>query len=309
MEAVLLIIAGFVFLLRRSLAIFGPTLITIQIAPLIPLAVDIGVLSLITYALGSLIFTWKFGSDQWREGGGDSDWFRSLLVWNWLRNYFAFEVDTREPIKIRDEEKVVFVIYPHGYLPIATVFGFAIYGNPPKFPLAKQLRSVIAVTQWIFTIPLIRNIAAWVGCVDATKDVIVKNLRIGRGVVLMPGGIREMALNGLEWAVYVEHQGFAKIVVEEKASVIPIYAEGEHDIWITWRPFPRLLKYFINKWRLCFPILFFPFPFPSRVTVRIGKLLRAEDHKDAEDLMESVKLELKILTNDKVKFIDRSYFE
>eukprot|EP01126_Amoeba_proteus_P031796 TRINITY_DN3110_c0_g1_i1.p1 TRINITY_DN3110_c0_g1~~TRINITY_DN3110_c0_g1_i1.p1 ORF type:complete len:111 (+),score=20.81 TRINITY_DN3110_c0_g1_i1:539-871(+) len=86
----------------------------------------------------------------------------------------------------------------------------------------------------------------------------------GKNVVLMPGGIREMLLSKKGTVdLYPSRMGFLKISQKLNKPVVPIYAMGEPNIFLTCQVLNDLRNLLISKVMYPFPT-FLVGPFPGR---------------------------------------------
>lgn len=236
------------------------------------LTMDAVTIAVAAYALLSLLFT----KIKWSEGSTEWPWFRRLLCWKWLRAWVEFEVKREAPnmpIEMRGPQ--IYAVHPHGFFPLSVTLEFA---------LNAKSRCKIATTGIYYKIPVFRNVMAWGGCVEARRDIMEKVLDDGKDLVVLPGGVREMAMyeTGGRSELYLGHEGFLKMAWKKGIQVVPCISKGETDLYLAWKPFPRLLALCINYLGLPFPIMVVPFVFPQKLTLEIGRWIRPRDHADYE---------------------------
>jgi len=137
--------------------------------------------------------------------------------------------------------KYVFVVYPHG-----------VYGACRAFSGGSCFASLFPgiTARWgsfgaAFYLPGVREFSLMSGCLDASKGVLLKTIASGDNVMLLPGGIDEMALSDSESkeTVLVDRWGYAKMAIETGCDIIPGFCFGEK--WIHRRV---LLPHRVRSW-------------------------------------------------------------
>jgi 1-acyl-sn-glycerol-3-phosphate acyltransferase len=179
----------------------------------------------------------------------------------------VYERETRH-VSPPGRRPIIYAAHPHGLSTITAVFGAVFYGPEPMLPDASNVR--VAVADIIFTIPIFREFALFGGCISAHPEAMQFNLRGGRDVFVLPGGMLEqaMATFGVLDIVWTRH-GFCGMAYEHQASLVPIVAFGESDAYVTFNIAPsfRLRNY--RRFGYAFPFAFIG-PFPTHVTPVIG---------------------------------------
>ncbi|CAI6000084.1 unnamed protein product [Closterium sp. NIES-64] len=87
-----------------------------------------------------------------------------------------------------------------------------------------------AANSTFFEVPVIRSMLYMVGAIPASRGSIIAKLRHGDHVGIVVGGIREVCLgtNPHTDVLYLmRRRGFARIAVEEKVGVVPMYCFNE----------------------------------------------------------------------------------
>ena len=87
----------------------------------------------------------------------------------------------------------------------------------------------------MFKIPIFREAILYMGCIPATKGHIGHMLKKGNSVVIIPGGAKEMVAckkGSQEESWYLnDHKGFIRIAEEHGVPIVPLYIEGEQDLF------------------------------------------------------------------------------
>ena len=153
----------------------------------------------------------------------------------------------------------------------------------PLYPLWD--RCVPCVHRHIFAVPVIRDFALWLGCVDVSKENITWILET-RSIYLAPGGCREMILDPEE-PIQSHHEGFLRIAYEKKCLVFPIIHTGQEDIFISWTsPWLDGIRHAIlDMYGYPFPTFFSP-PLPSKLTSHVLMPHDPNDYDSAEKFIE-----------------------
>lgn len=200
--------------------------------------------------------------------------FKAFWLWESIRKHY-FEYTVHGPGKDLIEremssdvsatgsankyKKLMWTVYPHGILPWTAIF---FWGLNPKF------KSVIpCIHSSIFMIPLIRDMAGWMGCTTVDKQDMITALNNSGRIVMAPGGIADIAAKGND---VVKRMGFLKLAKETGACVVPIWIPEERSYYSMWLPLGRTLESF-----LCYPFPMFTWglfwlPFiPKKIKTRI----------------------------------------
>lgn len=200
--------------------------------------------------------------------------FRSFWLWEKIRtSYFQYEVhgpgaglvqsetsgDDRRASGSASHQKLMWTVYPHGILPWTAIF---FWGVNPAFK-----KVVPCIHSTIFLIPLLREMAGWMGCTTVSEKDIKTGLENTGRIVMAPGGIADIANEGNE---VKKRRGFLRVAKEEGASVVPVWIPEERSYYRMWMPMGRTLE----RW-LRYPVPMFIWGMtlmpllPRRVRTRI----------------------------------------
>eukprot|EP01071_Lankesteria_metandrocarpae_P010016 Lankesteria_metandrocarpae@DN5272_c0_g1_i1.p2 len=105
----------------------------------------------------------------------------------------------------------------------------------------------------IFMIPVVREIAIWTHCVDASLKSAEKNIKAGHSLMLTAGGEYEQLLTqrGKETIYITSRKGFVRLAVRYGLPIVPIYVFGANDLHITFPWGFNFRKWCIKKFRVC----------------------------------------------------------
>ena len=196
----------------------------------------------------------------------ESPRFRSLGLWKYL---FNVEFRGKHPA-----ETCIYAIHPHGVFSVSTITGFA---------LNKDLLHVKPVgSSVLFTLPILKDFCGLAGTIPANRESIIAALMCGDSVAMCPGGLRELPQlhpERLEGGV-VQRDGFIKIAKAMNVRVVPVWCEGEEDLYDVWLWSPRIQRLFLS-W-FYYPGFVFSWgrafwPKNKKIVLHMGKAIQAEE--------------------------------
>jgi hypothetical protein len=166
---------------------------------------------------------YKFLGNPWRP-------FTEHVVWKYLTAWFPVRIVRTK--KLEPTLKYVFACHPHGTL----AFNRAAVGFNTDDLWFKAFPGVdfrVLMASAAFLIPVIREVFVWSHGVDASKKTAQRVLRAKKSVFVYPGGEREQIATerGKHKAFLSSRKGFIKLAMEEGASLVPVYAFGETDLF------------------------------------------------------------------------------
>jgi 1-acyl-sn-glycerol-3-phosphate acyltransferase len=216
---------------------------------------------------------------QWKPR--ESRAFREWWGFNWLRtHYFRFVL--KDPHKtLERREQMVVAIHPHGVYPACLDFWFACQGGD-------MLRFKAVATSVLFKVPILKEFAGLAGAIPANRADMLTALSCRDSLVLAPGGIREL----FQDPPIVKRLGFIKICMAAKVPVVPVWSQGENDLYRVWIPWPWLQKWLLSNFWYPFGVCswglwWLPF-WPARpikpMEIRVGTMLHPTDYKTAEEM-------------------------
>jgi hypothetical protein len=121
-----------------------------------------------------------------------------------------------------------------------------------------QKPTLLAVHSIIFKLPLLRELALALGCIDVGRESILAALAHGHRVAVLPGGVREVA--GMPEPE--GPSGLVRLAHEYAIPLVPVHFGGEADLCWVWAGEPAWLRalreWLIRKTRAPFPLFFVP---------------------------------------------------
>lgn len=167
------------------------------------------------------------------------------------------------------DRSVIYAVHPHGMMTV----------TPAMALLGAETSIRLAVHSWFFTIPIIRDLMLWIGCIEVTPEAIGESLARGRPVGIIPGGVREQDNDKqrprgfLEWNYHCWRR-----------PVIPVWCPHELSLFHVWKP---ALLSSLREWgmrTLRYPVgtLFWPRWPTAPATTRIGRSVDPLAHGTVE---------------------------
>ena len=163
--------------------------------------------------------------------------------WSHLRDYFP-TAKLHKTADLPPSGRYIFIIVPHGILSVSTWLTFCTssLGFEEQYP-GIEVRPVTLDIN--FSLPFIREYCLACGLRSASRQSIKSILASGPGsaVALVPGGASEALLSNPDAlttdVLTARRKGFIRIALESGASVVPVCAFGENDLWDTIIPRPN----------------------------------------------------------------------
>ncbi|GFN89091.1 2-acylglycerol o-acyltransferase 2 [Plakobranchus ocellatus] len=186
------------------------------------------------YFIPLLYLIWYlYDSPVSRHGGRRSDWVRRWPLFRWSAAYFPLElIKTSE---LHPSKNYIFACHPHGVMCQSHFINFASEGTgfSDKFPGIKPYLTVLA-GQFMF--PIFRDYFLLSGAVEVSGssiDWVLTKEGCGNAVAIMVGGAKE-ALDAHPGSLTLNikgRKGFCKKALMHGASLVPVYAFGENDLF------------------------------------------------------------------------------
>ncbi len=196
----------------------------------------------------------------------------TLLRQHWVRHRVCFiRSDGSEHSEMSDEyaaalkkDNALFAGHPHGLIALGSLLTVGLPRNKPNGALWRTMRP--AVHRHVFAVPVLRELALWLGAIDASRDNIVAALQTRGSVYLAPGGCREMILTK-DAPIQSRHTGFLRIAWSQKCLVFPVLHSGQDAV------FRSFSFAWLDRVRhVCLDVTGYPFPtfflgpFPAPLT-------------------------------------------
>jgi 2-acylglycerol O-acyltransferase 2 len=159
-------------------------------------------------------------------------WTRRLPFWNKLADYFP--VRLHKSCDLDPRGNYLFGYHPHGVIGVGALITFATNatGFDQAFP-GLDLRLLTLAINFYF--PFTREVLMALGINSVTKESVVTNLtrKPGASVAIVVGGAAEALDARPGWAVLTlaRRKGFVKMALKTGASLVPVFAFGENDIF------------------------------------------------------------------------------
>ena len=159
-------------------------------------------------------------------------WTRRLPFWNTLADYFP--VRLHKSCDLDPNGNYLFGYHPHGIIGVGAFITFATNatGFEQAFP-GLDLRLLTLAVNFFF--PFTREVLMALGINSVKKESVINNLtrKPGASVAIVVGGAAEALDARPGWAVLTlaRRKGFVKMALRTGASLVPVFAFGENDIF------------------------------------------------------------------------------
>jgi 2-acylglycerol O-acyltransferase 2 len=144
----------------------------------------------------------------------------------------------------------MFCLHPHGVLSLSHAINFATNGTGffSKFP---GIKCLLVTLRQQFKVPFHREYLLGLGVVEVSKESLLNTLTRGPGwsVAIVPGGAQEAldAVNGTMRLTVLRRKGFVRIALRTGASLVPVFAFGENELYKSVKGAKRLMP--IRLWQ------------------------------------------------------------
>ncbi|GAM27342.1 hypothetical protein SAMD00019534_105170 [Acytostelium subglobosum LB1] len=178
------------------------------------------------------LFWMLFIDDRWEHGGRRLGLVRNHRVWNYFRDYFPISLIAST--KLDPNKNYIFGSHPHGIISMGVFCNFATNacGVDQKFPGVTIHPLTLASN---FKFPFLRDILMSFGISSVSRAGCDNILQSGPGqsVLIVVGGAEESldAHPGNNELLLKKRKGFIKLAFAHGASLVPVYAFGENDIF------------------------------------------------------------------------------
>lgn len=200
------------------------------------------------------LFAFFYMAIKWKRW----DYFRSWRFWRYLESTVDLKVCGNPQLLQDDSRAYLFAFYPHG---THCVSACAV----SVMEETKHIR--VACTTVLFWTPIINAFIGWGNALPADKRLMQHELHRGTSLIVYPGGISEIPngdfLREPEYALkkdqdesqftYNRRNGFIELAKNMSVPIVPVWVEGEYQLFTTWFP----LKW-LSKW--CYKVFRYPWP-------------------------------------------------
>ena len=224
-----------------------------------------------------------------RRSGKPWPWFVNLSLHRFVLEWLPIQI--RRTTVLNPDGLYVFACHPHGTLAFnrgAVGFSIDTLWNA-AFP-GVNFRVLTATAA--FFVPFIREMWLWSYCVDASKATAVHVMSVEKcSVFVYPGGEKEQLETVFgEHRVLLSHRkGFVRLALEQGASLVPVYAFGETNLYYHSQAFISFRRWLVQRFGVAIPLLsgrFGLMPFRERVTLVFGSPIAVDriSNPSADDI-------------------------
>eukprot|EP00997_Jenningsia_sp_PLL12_P006100 NODE_2646_length_888_cov_145.514899_g2178_i0.p1 GENE.NODE_2646_length_888_cov_145.514899_g2178_i0~~NODE_2646_length_888_cov_145.514899_g2178_i0.p1 ORF type:complete len:241 (+),score=9.23 NODE_2646_length_888_cov_145.514899_g2178_i0:26-724(+) len=141
--------------------------------------------------------------------------------------------------------RVITSVAPHGILTLGWSFVIssrAYFNSECKWLVAPAM----------MVLPFVSDIMRWTGCESCASDNMVKIMKTGCNIGLIPGGFQEATLYRRgEHNVYLKkRKGFIKYALKYGYSIQPVYVFGEELTFWTVQWLPTKIAFWLNSYNI-----------------------------------------------------------
>eukprot|EP01023_Acetabularia_acetabulum_P062865 TRINITY_DN7815_c0_g1_i10.p1 TRINITY_DN7815_c0_g1~~TRINITY_DN7815_c0_g1_i10.p1 ORF type:complete len:261 (-),score=40.35 TRINITY_DN7815_c0_g1_i10:485-1267(-) len=182
------------------------------------------------YAIAMLIVLWSLR--LWPLTEKRADWITEFvkLATASSNKYFPSTVVVEDGAEFKKEETYLVGMEPHSVMPVALPSTF----NNDTVVVPENLKPIHGVaTSVIFWTPIVKHLWWWLGIRPAEKSYIVKCLKKGTSIAIVPGGVRELLHMGPgKEAVFLKQRGgFIKLALQHGAHLVPSFAFRQTELF------------------------------------------------------------------------------
>ena len=124
-------------------------------------------------------------------------------------------------------ETSVVAVHPHGVLCCGALAGVHFVPNSP---------TVFCVAPILFFIPVLGWCVRALGCIPARYDIMLRALRQGHSVIVVPGGVPELVMAELgDDCRSFKRSGFIRLAREAEVPVLSVFVKGECNTYDMWK--------------------------------------------------------------------------
>ncbi|KAL2852033.1 diacylglycerol acyltransferase-domain-containing protein [Aspergillus pseudoustus] len=167
-----------------------------------------------------------------------SDFLRCLPIWRLVASYFPLTLYRTTPLP--PNQKYIFGYHPHGILSHGAFAAFATE-SLGFFSLFPGIENSLLTLESSFKIPIYRDYLLLLGMNSVSRSSCERilsndgtdNKGTGRAITIVIGGAKESleAAPGSMRLVLRHRKGFAKLAIRTGASLVPVLAFGENELY------------------------------------------------------------------------------
>lgn len=244
-----------------------------------------------------VVFSYMDGT-QWKASGKPWPWlatYRPLYALIGDSGYFKPKIVYDDEAALasmanRRDKQCIFGAFPHGVISLHHgILMTDTAGFLTKFPsFVKMRRDLVASVT--LAVPGYRELLMWLGCVDADKKTAKRVLREGYHMYVLPGGEAEQLMTQFgKHRVFVRRRkGFVKLAIEHGASLVPVYAFGETDMYHTSNALMGFRRWLMKTFRVAVPLFWGRWgtlvPYPGPLTVVVGAPIEVKKPAEGSEI-------------------------
>lgn len=183
---------------------------------------------------------WMFLLDDEAPRTGRPWWFISRIrggymtpIWRLCAEYYPLKLV--RSAELPPDRNYMFCLHPHGVFSLTHAINFATNGTG-FFDLFPGVRCLLVTLRQQFKIPFHREYLLSLGTIEVSRDALLGTLSKGPGwsIAIVPGGAQEAsdAYNGTMRLTILKRKGFVRIALRTGASLVPVIAFGENDLYV-----------------------------------------------------------------------------
>lgn len=199
-------------------------------------------------------------------------WIRDARLWTWFRTkHLSLSYKGNTKVLKDKKQAYCFGVHPHGAHCVGAV---AIASD-------KRLEHIrMACTSVLFWLPILKEFVSWGNAIPVIKELMIERLLVGDSIAVYPGAFNELpgavfmreksklepnkpenkGWDGGEdepYYTYNKRKGFIKVAKKAGVPLVPVWVDGEYDLYKVYHTCPWLQKKIYDWTR-------YPGPFYSR---------------------------------------------
>jgi len=222
-------------------------------------------------------FTWtKLVTRHETKEGARVNWFsEDFLLFAQMRKHLRLSFHRPSLPKAlsscQKDDQFIFAFFPHGTSCDYRILMDGMLKDiiPTIYHKTRTLAASV-----LFLIPVVREMALYTGCINASRDVAERILDKGYSIVVLPGGEAEQLRTVYQQErIYLKNRkGFIKLGLRKNIPIVPVYVFGVNDYYYTTDAGAGVRKWLQKKFGVCIPLIaglwgsiFCPFPIPTTI--------------------------------------------
>lgn len=241
-------------------------------------------------------YTWTVGRYELKDGARSYEFSKNFFVFRAMRTFLRTEIKLPLPKELVQAEKApnaqfLIAMFPHA---VWSDYHVSMDGMwDIAFPnIYDNIRTLTASV--LFRFPLVRELALWTSCIDASRSVAEQALDRGRTILVRPGGEAEQlrTTRGKEIVYLRKRKGFLRLAMRKGVPVIPTYVFGASDYHHTSNALFAPREWIQKRSGVCFPFAIGYWgslcPLPVKTVCVLGKPLTFEMKREGTPTSDEV---------------------